>query len=411
MSYIFPSGALDKFDTLRTDYERKTGVNLKKKPSKVGMPTFFGGTDVLTRKAQILLIQQIKHGLQANLHEVAAIEHPKQAQANLTATRSLIAVCLYVQSQINAPQSNSSLFNLINKALGINSKNPLTAQEQELCFHAANRLFSHSAALDEINELLRSTTKLKLKAISEATWNDLRQYIGQQCTTSSTPNPYANYPVTSVTKPLFGFVFASAGAAAGVVAGDIFANSMNGYHLTATMGGTLVVFGPAGVAGLPLFAPVIAAKFVNAFFKITLATCMGFAMGHVGKAFGIAVGVPLDLAVKGLGKAGSAAKRYVRGSKKSAPMDGLQIVDGKFMIGGITCELIKPDTITQGVETKYVIIDKEGYVIVDGQRVTDPKSGELLPPLDVRALEKELTPGDAVDEDSEEEDAAAALAL
>ena len=50
MRYILPADALDKIVLLRHQFQKVKNINIDEKPSMIGMPTLFGGTDVETRK-------------------------------------------------------------------------------------------------------------------------------------------------------------------------------------------------------------------------------------------------------------------------------------------------------------------------------------------------------------------------
>ncbi len=58
MRYILPAGALTSLNFLRDDYQSERKVDLDQPPSLIGVPTLFGGTDVIARDKQTKFIKK-----------------------------------------------------------------------------------------------------------------------------------------------------------------------------------------------------------------------------------------------------------------------------------------------------------------------------------------------------------------
>lgn len=386
MGYVLPSGALDKLDTLRDDYEKIKDIDLSKKPASIGLPTLFGGTDEVTRKAQLMFLKKIKIVLKKNLYDIGDIENPAQAEANLTASRAMIASCLFIQSQISG---NSTLDKLINQKLGINSRNSLEYHDKELCFLAANRIFHQNSALEEANAALRLEKQIPF---TEQEWNMFTQFLKENCDSKKSSNPYINYPVTSITQPLFGTLGRFTGQSIGVVTGDFLSHSSTSastsYQLTAFVGSSLLVFGPAGPTGVAgIFGTIVAGKLVNTFYKITLGHILGVLMSYLGQAIGITLGLPLDLAYKGVCAVGSTIMSTQKPIKN---LSGLRIGDGLFLINGLVCQLKSEAETRAHMDKKCIKIDEEGYICINGQRAVDPGTKKELPPLAIDDFQLKL---------------------
>ncbi|MDI1352308.1 MAG: type IV secretion protein Dot, partial [bacterium] len=304
MHFILPKNTLVNLDFLREKYQNEKKINLDEPPSRIGRPIFFGGTDVVTRKKQIQFLEKIQVILRPNLFKEEEIKTAEEWEANLTASRVMIAACLYVQSKIIRSKRNSTLYRLLEDDLGITTDNFLDNEDRSICFLAAKRIIMSSlSAFEDANIALK---KAKKEPFSESDWDDFKTFLIDVHISKIKDNPYLNYPVTSITQPLFGAVFAYTGASLGVLAGNSVSNSTkvlaSKYQLTAYVGSTLLVFGSAGPAGVALFAPVIAERLINAFCSISMAHILGMSMGIIGQGVGIGIGIPLDLAYQLLRK-------------------------------------------------------------------------------------------------------------
>ncbi|KTD57897.1 hypothetical protein [Legionella shakespearei] len=379
MRYVLPAGLLTSLHFLRGDYQTERKVNLDETPSLIGVPTFFGGTDVVARDSQTKFIEKMLVVLSANLMKEEEICTAEQWQANLTASRVIIAACLFVQSQISSPKSNSALYRLIDKSLGINSENYLDDEDKEICFLAANRIINSSiSALDDANIALR---KAHMKPISEAEWNKFSMFLSNASIKKVSVNPYTNYPITSITQPMFGAAFSYTGATIGFLSGDMISNSTRlmstKFQATALIGSTLLMLGPAGPMGVALFSQVIAGKLISGLCSVSMAHVLGTVMGIAGQGVGMAIGLPMDWVYRMVWKTVALIAAYGHYENTST---GIRIADGKTMMNGIVIEVTPLDQLPEGYEQKSIELKEDGKIYMDGKEVEVPETGLQLPP-------------------------------
>lgn len=372
MRFILSTDALSHIGTLGDRYKKEKVVKWS--------------TAVKTREAQISFLEKMHAILKANLLTEEEIKTPEQWQANLTASRVMIAACLYVQSQIKYPQTNSVLYCLINEILGVSKQNYLDTEDKELCNLVANRLVNSSKInLDEANLTLR---KAKMSVFTELEWKAFSDFLKSACNATKEKNPYTQFPFTSITQPLFGTVFSYAGVSIGSLAGNTISNSTKGmetrYKLTTFVGGSLLVLGPVGPTSFAIIAPVIAGELVKTFCSISLARIMGISMGLLGQGIGMGVGLPLDLAYHLIWNAcGLISNRF---NKNNIPIEtGLRISDGMSVINGLEFKMIPEDELPKEYKTLEIKEDGEVYL------------NEVL-------LEKALSIDNELDEEKEIED-------
>ncbi len=388
MRYILPADILSNINFLRTDYQKERDVDLDKSPSMFGTPIIFGGTDVVARNSQTKFIKKMVAAFAANLLKEDQISTPEEAEASLTASRVIIATCRYVQSQISKPKNNSALYRLINKHLGITAENYLDEEDQNICNFAANRLINSSVmALEDANTKLREAN---MDPFSEIEWELFSNYLGDAAKKATTVNPYTNYPITSITKPMFCAAFAYTGATIGFLSGEMVSESTKimptKVQLTALIGSTLLILGPAGPMGVALFSQVIAGKLITSFFSISFGHLLGTVMGIVGQGVGMAIGLPLDVAYRLVWKACAIIGNYYTDTLNTA--SGIRISDGTRMIGGVE---IKATTEAELIELakKYDVVNVEiqgDSVLLDGKEITTEQAKVI------EQLKLQLTP-------------------
>lgn len=369
MRFILTAGCLTHFDALRDQYQKEKKIDLNIKPSKIGVPTLFGATDVESREAQISFLEKIHTIVQASLLKEEDINTPEQWQANVTASRILIAACLYVQSQIGWSKRNSTLYRLIECSLGITAKNYLDEEDKEMCYLAANRLVNSSKIdLEEANFCLK---KAKFGPLSERDWHAFSGFLSERCSAVKANNAYSNYPFTSLTRPLFGAVFAYTGASVGYIGGDMISNSANGmvtkYRLTTLIGSSLLVLGPVSSTSIALFAPVIAGRLITTYCSISLAHILGVTMGLLGQGIGIGVGLPLDLAYQLIWKACALINDQCGKDKSIPAITGLRIADGVALINGLVFEILPEEELPKHYNS--LEINEQGDLLLNNELV------------------------------------------
>ncbi len=407
MRLIIPNDTLDKLPFLREQYQQARNVNIEETPSMLGLPTMFGGTDVKTRKKQIVFLEKLFAILRPNLKKLEEITSPEEFQANVTAWRVYLTACWHVQSQNS---KNSALSAVINEDFGITAENYPDEEDKENCYATANRFVNTKNALEDANVAL---IKAKLRPFTEKDWSEFTQFLSESNVKKvSTPNPYTNYPITSITQPLFAATFAYTGATVGLLSGDVISKSTKGmaakYQLTALIGGSLLLFGPTGPTGVALFAPVIASKLITAFCSITLAHVLGATLGIIGHGVGTAIGLPLDLAYHLLWKVCAAVGGYYYKESEAPMITGIRISDGVALISGVAITITPVEQLTEVHQKQIIELKEDGSLYVNGKGIITAHSGIQLPSIVIDELKehiKSYSTGKTGDLDIVQEDA------
>lgn len=352
MRYVLKPDTLSKLDFLRKEYQDYKDLSLDTPPSFIALPTFLGGADVETRKAQITFLEKIRIFLKANTLKSEEITNPEEFFANLTASRVMLAAILYVRDQISKTYTvrspkNSVLYDLLDTDLGVTPENYLDEEDKECCYLAAKRItMSSVSALEQANTALKEAGFTSI--ITESEWRKFQDFLCAQSITKISRDPYADYPITNISKRIFGAAGAYTGATIGMLSGDVISNSTKALSVkmqfTALIGSTLLVFGSAGPAGVAFIAPAIAQRLVSAFCSISLAHILGMSMGMLGQGVGIIVGVPLDLTYKLIRSTCTAIAAYAYSSPKPL-LTGTRLVDGMTLICGIPIQLTPMDEV------------------------------------------------------------------
>lgn len=401
MRYILPAGTFTKLGFLREEYQKDRKVNLDKDPSFFSMPTWAGGINISKRRQQALFIEKMIYVLSDNLLKQEDIINEPQRDAVLTASRVMIIACLFVQSEISKPQSNSKMYTLINAKLGITNENYLDADDLNICFKAANCIInSPSAEYDANMKLSKSST---FSQFGEPEWRRFSDYIKTNLEYYKTSeDPYQHYPITSITKPLFGTLFGAAGAAVGLIAGEVLSGTTQAIspklQMTAAIGSTLLMLGSTGPVGIALFSQVLASKFITYYCCISLSRLCELSMNIVGQGVGIGIGAPLDLAYILLKSSCNIIHEYY--TRANYPkMTGILIGNGLVMIEGIPPEI--KITEAQYIEAEnpgsseieanpQLLEAQNGNLYVDGNLITISTNTGTLPPEVIEKISQEL---------------------
>lgn len=387
MPYILPPHTLSTLSFLRNDYQKEKKVDFTAKHSAFGWPTFLGGVDIITRNQQTMFLEKMLTYLKPKLQAESEIQSLEHWETHITASRIMLAAVLYVKDQLSGSKERSTLYNLINSKLGITQENDLDEEDKQVCYLAAQRVFTTKIAVfDEVNAFLKEH---QLPSFTEQEW---RPFINFLCEKSVKQISSTNYPITSVTQPLCSAVFAYTGATLGMIAGDIIADSTKALstkaQLTAYIGGTLLIFSSAGPAGVALFAPAIAERLISTFCTISLTHIFGCTMGMLGAGVGAGVGMPLDLSLQLICRTCHIIGSSLYPTQK-ALITGIRIKDGVTMFGGIPIEEIKEKQIPEGCIPKHVTI-KDGQLFIDGQEIQVPETGIQLTSEMVLRLKEEM---------------------
>lgn len=396
MRFILAPNTIINLDFLREKYQETKGINLSTPPSLFSMPSSLGGIDYKTRKAQIEFLEKIRVMLKPNTFKEEEITSLEELKASLTASRVMIAATLYIKHQIEktykvrGAQGNSVLYDLINEDLGIINQNYLDEEDEAICIRAAQTLIMSSlTAIDDANAELR---KAELTPFSEQEWSNFQKFLTSKKISGLKDDPYTNYPITGITQKLFGAAGSYTGATVGYLSGDVISHSTSALStktkFTALIGGTLVVFGSAGPAGVALLAPAIAERLISAFCSISLAHILGISMGLLGQGLGIIVGIPLDLAYSLTWNACKTVGDYSFPSKKPL-LTGIRLYDSMTVFCGVPLEATPADKLP--ADYKQVIVDvRDGQLYMDGKVVNVPETGMKLPKDVLSILETKL---------------------
>lgn len=391
MHFILAPGNIAKFAHLRQKYEEEKHVVLDVEPSRLGVPTFFGGTDVVRRNKQVAFLEKMYAILKMHLLKEEHITTDLERQLYVIASRAMIAACLYVQIQIGNSKRNSALYRIIEDSLGINAENFLDDEDKEACFLTAKRLFLSTDNSFEVANIL--LIKEELQPFSEREWDKFSKFLVEICPKKADHNQYTNFPVISITQPLFGTAFSYVGATVGVVLAEGISNSTSAIgprvQLTALIGSTLLILSPAGTTGAALFAPMIATKLLNSFCTISIGHVMGTAAKFLGQGVGISVGLPFDLAYNILWSVCSVISHRYSKESQYAAIDGIRLFDGTMIIAGIPLQLISDHEMPAGYTKKVLQITDQGEIHIDGEEIINPHAPMQLPEEVLSELERQ----------------------
>lgn len=386
MRYILPIDA-DKISLLRQQYQKLKNINLDDEPSWVKLPTMFGGIDVTMRKKQIIFLEKLYTVLRPNLKKLDEITTLEQLPATITAWRIYVIACLYIQSQ----NSSGELNTLIEHDLGITAENFLDQEDKDNFYATAARFINAPQALEDASKTL---LQAKQRPFTELEWKDFSEYIAKFNVKKESTTTYTNYPITSITQPLFKSTFAYTGATIGLLSGDVISKSTKAmslkYQLTAFIGGSLLLFGPAGPTSVAFIAPVVASKLITTFCSITLAHVLGVTMGIVGQGVGTIVGFPLDLACHVLWKLCTWIGNYCHTEPKQSVLTGMRLSDGATVICGVVVGLTSEEDIAKHDKKRIIELKDDGSMYVDGQPIITADKRVQLPDEVVEQLKEHL---------------------
>jgi hypothetical protein len=371
MGFILNDHALRSLANIRQEYEDDKKIKLNSKPSFLGMPTLLGGTNVGERGQQINFIEKMLLVLSENLIPEKEIINDQMHRTNLTASRMLLAVCLFVQRQITSNYAvrsgtNAALHQLINKKLGINDRNYLNAEDKAICFDTAHALLSIPGAWDDANKKLK---EFKVSPISFEEWQNFKIAVIENLQLK-TPKQKNNYPFTSITKPLFGAAFAYAGASLGLLGGDILNKSSQllptRYYISAGISGIALTMHTSNTLGVSILAPIVANRILESFFQVSLGHLGAVTFKVLGQGVGTVVGLPLDLAYHLSLKTYSTLKEMYSNHHEKQYLTGVRISDGLLVVNGLTIE-IKECAATSKLEpVEQTRIEKDGSIFING---------------------------------------------
>lgn len=372
MRYVLPEDGINRLKSLRNDYEKKTGVNLAQSPSFFKLPTVVGGKDIEKRKAQIAFIEKFLCLLDSKFVDKNDIETVEQYISKLTASRVMLAVCLYIRQQISATytigsEDNSVLYSLIDQALAMYGLNTMDDDDKMSCYMAAANLLNISEAFAYANQVL---VKNQMDPFGEKEWEAFKEYLTQNTNKDANDYDFINWPITSLTKPFFGYVGSSLGATAGYLSGHILSTSSlltpTSNSVTNGVANGILIFGLGSTLGASFVAPLVATKALGAFLEIFFAQSLHFVMRKVGEAAGVSIGLPIDLVYQHL----SHTLQNIWEQYRYEPItfSGIRIADGKMFTQGKLMNSELEEAAKQARQNKVITIDPDGsFRAKDGQ--------------------------------------------
>ncbi|WP_133137390.1 hypothetical protein [Legionella rowbothamii] len=395
MQFILVAGSIEKFKNLRKDYEERRQINLDKAPTS--WLTFFGATDVQTRNRQISFLEKTIAVLEHFLHKDEKFTTQHEFQANLMASRIVIAAALcvqeeirqtYLQHQIGKCEEKSALYQLINEYLGLTPENFLDEEDKQSCYETANKLITTQDALTHLNHELQ---QLKHPGFTESEWKLFSDFIAQQQKKKTTPRPPPSYlPVGNTFAPVFGETFYYVGLTIGwVVAGAVSSSSAAitpRLEVTSWVSSALLFIGPTNIAGVALLAPTIASRLISTFCNFSFSSMSGTAGRLIGQYTGQVAGLPFDIAYNLLRATGSFLANYSSQPPSLAPLDGICIAKGVPAVHGHPIQLnVVPQ---QLMPEPRLQITENGEITVDGKLV-DPSIDDQMS-LVIKELNEKL---------------------
>lgn len=355
-----------KLLNIRPDYEQREGITLSKASQPYAVSRFFGATDVEARDRQIYFIEKM---LIAFAKDLNPPENGFNKQKYLTALQMLVSLCFYTKSQIHSnytsPYSASTLSQLIDEAMSLSELNVMDPESQACCLLTAEGLFKSEHCLESLNACLK-------KQITALEWRDFSNFVSTEC--GLLDKKYVvNYPITSIMMPLVAVPSKIAGYTVGWVFGNWFGKSaaLLSTHTAVAMtlgSGLVFLFGPSAALGAILITPALAGQLIETYCGISLGIIMGETMNLVGNGVGFTVGMPLDLAVKLLGKTCSVITDLYQNNPAYPQLTGISLSDGVSICEGKPIEFGHVDQLTEELHKNLksipIIVAIEGNQLI-----------------------------------------------
>ncbi|KTD25710.1 Dot/Icm secretion system substrate [Legionella lansingensis] len=432
MGFVLSDKFLPRMASLRSDYQNEAKVILEGTQGPNRLSLFLGAKDTKTRDKQIAFIEKWLAALDNDLHperlflqealpgsekDTLVTSNPEDTQApsssipkepfllhipaeamenQITALRVLVTASLYLKSQIDSTYSNYSvrsgeysiLEQLLNKAMGLSSTNPMDEETRACCLLAAKRYLTEKGRFETINAVLRPR-------FTESQWNDFLVWVINQCD-GLHPKYKTNYPVTRVMMPLFGKPLELAGYTTGFLLGEMVGKStklLKGrIALTGVISSGLMFFmGPTASVGVMLLAPTYAGKILDAYCGVTLAWVLGTVGNMAGQGIGLGVGLSLDLSWKLIYKTCKVIGRLYSSHESMEKLTGICLTDGARMLNGHKLEIVEVDSSAFAKENCIVKVEADDSALKitlnDEQAIIPWQDGQ---PAYLEALKKLL---------------------
>jgi hypothetical protein len=412
MLFILSNDFLNKLQSIRADYEREAKVELETEQTVNRFSLFLGTKDIKARNKQITFIEAWLKVLESDLHPERMLQNaliqnaadttneernfgPEEDEAyseavmiqaietQVAALRLLVAVCLYLKSQIDS--THSVLEQLINKALGLSSVNCMDEETRACCLLTARQYWTFKEQSEEANTLLE-------QKFPESQWNKFLTFIEAQC--NDLPKNYpTNYPVMHTMRPFLGKSLELAGYTVGFVLGKAVgapAKFINGKKALATAlsTGLIYVIGPSATMGVMLFAPSYAGRFLDSFSGITLAWALGQAGSIAGQGIGMGLGLSLDLSRELINKSCQAICNIYSQGEEANKLSGICLINGHSFVEGVELKIIHPSRISNFEEENFVHMTIDNNILKINYNGQDISYSEEEQPPYIQELRK-----------------------
>lgn len=369
MYFILSDRFIQKLGMVREDYSNISKVNLDKKKNPHAVRCFFGVKDSKTRKQQILFIEKWMKALDPCLLSESTPE--VSVENYFTALALLVAVCLYIKSQIKETytlrsEKSAILTQLINSALGISSENRLDKETQQLTWLTARRYLGERGCLESLNQLLDK------EIFSEQEWHDFTNFLDKKLWhTRAKGGLLKNYPCTKVIQPLIAKSLGIVGGTAGQFLGDGVGQSIKtlekNYALTAVVGSAVLMLTkvtPTKIA-LMVFSPVYSDYIIKALCGLSVSWMLQKVGNVIGEGVGFGVGMSLDLSWKLLVEISNLLKAQLPNvspktdkklsSEQEEHLNGFCLMTRTWITNGVSFSLHEVDSLLQTLPKEYTV--------------------------------------------------------
>lgn len=361
MPFVMSNMFLEKFKTLKTDYELKRGSSLTTHSSPSYMSRFFGATDVTARAKQFDFLLSIFNELKPHMFKENKSDTLEQhVQRHVLSLRILLVACLHVKTQIiqtyAVKHPNSLMIILIDNALGITPNNPIDDYTKKLCLNSTEKWLKCGDP-SELDPLFSKPFTF-LEKTQLATFEAFVKYEIKRLTDAE---PATAYPIARTLQPLLAAPFVLAGSQLGSMLGaslaekNTFAASLILSSLSKN--GLLLSAMPATYIGAVILVPTITARLLNTFYGVSFSWALGNGLGLVGEGIGFGVGMSLDLsviAIKNICRSiNLLGDEYKNTSERPS---GLRLTDGQIIVCGI--DLSALNSITFAAENSDLNVNR-----------------------------------------------------
>jgi hypothetical protein len=385
-----PKELIESFKTIDIDYAQRKGINIYETPPWYTLFKHLGATDVVSRLQQTTFLKKIQC-IVANIIDEKQVSDPIEIwQANLTGSKIMITAALFIESQISPTVLHQIIFK---KNLKITEENYLDQEDRECYFTTTAFWLNVPDSFNKANAIL---TSQDMAPFNKSEWTLFSQFILTENTKRAVAATlHTNYPISTAIEPIFEQSFAYTGATLGWVLAGVVSNSslaISPRMQLTLIASSLLAMGSTSSTGIALIAPALAAQFLSIFCTVSFSRIGETGMSYAGKGLAHIVGLPLDLIYKLLKVTWSLISDYATSPTKFAPIDGIRLADGVFMVQGNPIQFkMLPQKELIKASMQSLRITQNGEIFLGNALVEDPekKMSAVIKELSV-ALEKRI---------------------